>query len=186
MLKYCVGNSLKDSRNIYHSGHDEYVCIVLHLEMKSWLLFGVLCCILLSPTLTGCREPKDFVFKEIRNVDLQKLQFKDAILKLDLLYYNPNNFGLELKRTDVDIYVNNAYFGKSVQDLQVKIPKRDDFTLPVEVRVDMKNLLINSISTLLNDQVEIRILGKAKVGKAGVFKTFDVDYKTLQQFSIFK
>lgn len=154
--------------------------------MKPRLMLLALVLVSLSPTLSGCREPKDFVFKEIKNVDLEKLQFKHAILKLDLVYYNPNNFGLELKRTDVDIYIDNAYFGKSVQDLQVKIPRRDDFTLPVEVRVDMKNLLINSISTLLKDNVEIRILGKAKVGKAGVFKTFDVDYKTMQQFSIFK
>lgn len=135
-------------------------------------------------TLPSCRSPKDLVFKEVRDVSFENLKFSEAVLTLALDFYNPNNFGMELRRTDLDIYVNNIYFGKSVQDIQVKVPKRNDFTLPIQVRVDVKNLLLNGLNVLMNKQVEVRVLGQVKIGKAGVFKSFKVDYTTLQTFSI--
>lgn len=138
-----------------------------------------------ASTTPSCREPKDLVFREFHNLTVEKLGFAGANLKVDLVYYNPNNFGMELNRTDLDIYVNNNYLGHSSQDLQVAIPRRDIFTIPLKVDLDMKNLLLNGLSTLLNKEVNIRLLGKVKVGKAGVFKSFNVDYQTVQKFTIF-
>lgn len=92
---------------------------------------------------------------------------------------------MELNRTDLDIYVDNNYLGHSSQDLQVAIPRRDIFTIPLKIDLDMKNLLLNGLTTLLNKEVNIRLLGKVKVGKAGVFKNFNVDYQTVQKFSMF-
>jgi len=143
------------------------------------LFFGML--ILMS----SCREPKDLEFREFHNLTLEKLGFTGANLKVDLVYYNPNNFGLELNRTDLDIYVDSTFLGHSSQDLQVAIPKRDIFTIPLKIELDMKNLLKNGIMGLLNKQVNVRLLGKVKVGKAGVFKSFNVDYQTVQNFSLF-
>ena len=135
--------------------------------------------------MSSCREPKDLEFREFHNLSLEKLGFAGANLKVDLVYYNPNNFGLELNRTDLDIYIDSTYLGHSSQDLQVAIPKRDIFTIPLKIELDMKNLLKNGIMTLLNKQVNVRLLGKVKVGKAGVFKSFNVDYQTVQNFSLF-
>lgn len=133
--------------------------------------------------LSACREPKDLEFREFHNLSLDKLGFTGANLKVDLVYYNPNNFGLELNRTDLDIYIDSIYLGHSSQDLQVAIPKRDLFTIPLKIELDMKNLLLNGITALINKQVNVRLLGKVKVGKAGVFKSFNVDYQTVQNFS---
>ena len=125
--------------------------------------------------MTSCREPKDLVFRDFQNLSIENVGLSSANLKVDLLYYNPNNFGLELKRTDIDIYINNNLLGHSSQDLQVAIPKRDVFTLPLKIDLDMKNLLKNGIISLLDKKVNVRLLGKVKVGKAGVFKIFNVD-----------
>ena len=135
--------------------------------------------------MTSCREPKDLEFREFNNLSLENIGFTGANLKVDLVYYNPNNFGLELNRTDLDIYVDSTFLGHSSQDLQVAIPKRDIFTIPLKIELDMKNLLKNGIMGLLNKQVNVRLLGKVKVGKAGVFKSFNVDYQTVQNFSLF-
>lgn len=149
------------------------------LSPLAYLLIGIVF------FLSSCREPKDLVFREFNNLNLEKLGFTGAVLKVDLVYYNPNNFGMELNRTDLDIYVDSSYLGHSSQDLQVAIPKRDVFTLPLKIELDMKNLLKNGIISLLNKQVNVRLVGKVKVGKAGVYKSFNVDYQTIQSIPSF-
>lgn len=135
--------------------------------------------------MSSCREPKDLEFREFKNLSVDKIGFVSSNLTVDLIYYNPNNFGLELNRTDLDIYLDSNFLGHSSQDFQVAIPKRDLFTVPLKVELDMKNLLKNGLSSLFKREVSIRILGKVKVGKAGVFKSFPVDYTTVQNIELF-
>lgn len=142
-----------------------------------WLLCFVL--------LTSCRSPKDLEFREFKNLALENVGFAGATLKVDVVYYNPNNFGLELNRTDLDIFVDSTFLGHSTQDLQVKVPRREQFTVPLKVELDMKNLLKNGLSSLFNKQVLVKVIGKIRVGKAGVYKTFDLNYQTMQQLSLF-
>ncbi|MBC7422908.1 MAG: LEA type 2 family protein [Ferruginibacter sp.] len=104
---------------------------------------------------------------------------------MNLIYYNPNNFGMELNRTDLDIYINNNYLGKASQEYQVAIPRRAEFSIPVTMDVDMKNLLKNGFITLLSNEVMIKVIGTVKVGKLNVFKTFPVNYEGKQQFTLF-
>jgi LEA14-like dessication related protein len=135
--------------------------------------------------MTSCRTPKDLEFKEFNNLSVDKLGFSASALKVDLVYYNPNNFGMELRRTELDIYVDSTFLGHSSQELQVTIPKRDVFTIPLKIDLDMKNLLKNGLLGLINKEVKVRAVGDVKVGKAGVYKNFKVDYSTTQQFSFF-
>ncbi|MDB5202785.1 MAG: type 2 family protein [Ferruginibacter sp.] len=142
--------------------------------------------LLMTITLSSCREPKDLEFREFKNLAVEKLGFAGAVLKVDLVYYNPNNIGLELNRTDLDLYVDSTFLGHSSQDIQVAVPRRDVFTIPLRVDLDMKNLLKNGLTSLFNKQVQVRVLGKVKLGKAGVYKSFNVDYKTMQNLSLFR
>lgn len=135
--------------------------------------------------MTSCRAPKDLEFREFNNLSLENVSFLSAVLKVDLVYYNPNNFGLELNRTDLDIYIDSTYLGHSNQDVQVAIPKREIFTVPLKVDLDMKNLLKNGLTSFIKKTVNVRVTGKVKVGKAGVFKSFDVDYQTVQTIPSF-
>lgn len=133
--------------------------------------------------LAGCKEPKDLEFKEIRNSKLGNIGFSKATLTGDVVLYNPNNFSLELSRMDLDIYVENTLFGHTSQTVQVKVPSRQEFTLPLTLDVDIKNLLKNGALSLMNKEVNIRALGSVKVGKMGVYKSFPVDYTTKQNIS---
>ena len=135
--------------------------------------------------VTSCQSPKELEFREFNNLALDKLGFSASALTVNLVYYNPNNFGMELNRTELDIYVDSTYLGHSSQLLQVPIPRRDVFTIPLRVDLDMKNLLKNGLITLMNKEVAIRTIGNVKVGKAGVYKNIKVDYTTRQQLSLF-
>lgn len=135
--------------------------------------------------LTSCRSPQDLQFREFNNLQLEKFGFAASTLKVNLIYFNPNNFGMELNRTELDIYLDSTFLGHSSQELQVPIPKRDVFTIPLRVDLDMKNLLKNGLISIMNKEVAIRAIGNVKVGKAGVYKNFKVDYTTKQQISFF-
>lgn len=135
--------------------------------------------------MSSCRNMKDLEFRDYENMRLEKMGFSTSRLLVDLIYYNPNNFGLQLNNTDLDIFINGKLLGHSSQDFQVSIPKRKEFTLPMAIDIDMKNLLSNGFIALSNKEVNVRLLGKIKVGKGGIFKSFPVDYTTKQTFSFF-
>lgn len=149
----------------------------------------------LRPTLLGiffttvimasCSAPRELEFKEYNSVSIDKMGFSNSTIKMNLVYFNPNNFGLELKRTELDIFINDVFLGHSSQELQVAIPRKNNFTLPLKIDVDMKNLLKNGISTLFNKEVAVRATGTIKLGKAGVYKNFKVNYQGKQQLSLF-
>ena len=133
--------------------------------------------------LSSCRTPKDLEFKSLKNFSIDNVGFSATNIKVDVEYYNPNNFGLELSRTDFDLFVDEQFLGHSTQELQVKIPKRNLFIVPLVIALDMKNLLKNGLTILANKEVTIKVVGKVKVGKAGVYKNFPLTYQTKQRLS---
>lgn len=142
----------------------------------------LICLIILT---TSCQEPKELVYRDFKNLSIEKLGFAGSTLKLELIYYNPNNFGLQLRYTDLDIYIDNNYLGHSSQDYQISIPRLAEFTLPLQIELDMQNLLKNALPTFLGKEVSVKITGKVKLGKANVYKTFPVNYEGRQRFTIY-
>lgn len=150
--------------------------------MSKWVLcFGAIYFLLTA----SCGTPKDLVYKDFKNFSVEKLGFSSSTVKMDLLYYNPNNFGLQLQRTDLDIYIDGTYLGNTVQQFQVTIPKRAEFTLPISAQVEMKNIFKNALNSLFNKEVLVKVTGRVKIGKANVFKSFPVNYEGMQKLSIF-
>ena len=151
------------------------------VKKKSSLLLYFLILIL---GMSSCREPKELEYRDFTNLGSEKLGFATSIITVDIIYYNPNNFGLELKRTDLDIFLDNNFLGHTGQDYQIHIPKRGEFTLPLKIEVDMKNAYKNALPALFGQEVMVKVIGKIKLGKANVYKSFDVNYEGRQKFSL--
>lgn len=147
--------------------------------------FPILLTLLATILMVSCHSIKDLEFKQIKNVRLEKLGFAKSTLSAEVVYYNPNNFSLELSQSEFDIYINNHLLGHSSQLTQVKIPNRQAFSLPIQFELDMKNLIKNGVTGLLQKEVDIRAVGKIKAGKAGLFKILPLDFTTKQQLSLF-
>jgi LEA14-like dessication related protein len=152
--------------------------------MKNVLPTPLLPVLFLSLLLSSCREPKDLVYRDFKNLRVEKMGFSSSLIKLDLIFYNPNNFGLQLKNTDLDISIDSNTLGHTFQEYQVTIPKRAEFTLPIQLELDMKNVFRNSLTTLLGKEVLVRATGTLKLGKANIFKTYKVNYEGRQKFSL--
>lgn len=153
--------------------------------MTTLKLPTLLTVLLLTILLVSCSTPKELEYRDFKNFTFDKVGFSATAIKMELVYYNPNNFGLQLKATELDIFVDNNYLGHTIQEQLVNIPKREEFSIPVKIDVDMKNLLRNGITSLLSNEVMIRVTGTVKVGKGNIFKSFPVNYEGKQKFSIF-
>ncbi|MBS1512268.1 MAG: LEA type 2 family protein [Bacteroidetes bacterium] len=143
-----------------------------------FVFFGF--CIIAS----SCQEPKELEYRDFKNLSVPKLGFSTSTFTVDLVYFNPNNFGLQLRRTDLDIYIDSNYLGHTTQEFQITIPRKGEFTIPLSIDVDMKNAYKNAMPALLGKEVLVKVIGKVKVGKANVYKSFNVNYQGMQKFSL--
>ena len=124
------------------------------------------------------KEPQ---FVEARNFALTSVGLKSSTVYTDLFYFNPNGFGIQMKKADLDIYVDDKFIGHTLIDTLINIPRRDTFSIPVSMDVEMKKIFPNALSILLKEELMLRIEGTAKLGKAGLFVNVPVRYEGKQR-----
>lgn len=164
--------------------HQSHIFAALkHLEMN--IVKGVIYICLVIVTLFSCSSPKALEYKTFHNFSIKDLGFSSSTIAMDLEYYNPNNFGLQLRSTDLNIFINGNMFGHSAHDTLVNIPRRESFILPIKFDVDMQNIFKNAWSTLLGKEVTVKLTGKLKIGKANVFMSLPVNYESKETFTLF-
>jgi len=145
--------------------------------------FSVLCIISIC-TLLSCAKPKDLEYVDFRNLKVVKWGFKESTVGMDIEFYNPNKSRLQLKKADVDVYINNTYLGKSTLDTLIRIPARDTFLLPVTMRVQTGGALTNILRIVSDSSVLIRMEGHASFGKGGVFLNYPIKYEGQQKIKL--
>lgn len=148
--------------------------------MKIWAVSVVFCMALLS-----CAAPKSFEYKEVRNVKIDNFGFDKTSLALELVYYNPNNFGMDLRNVDADVYIDNRYLGKMLLDTAMHISKKSDFVLPSKIGVDLKEFYKNAMTMVFSNEVLVTVKGTTRVGKAGIFRTVPFTYEGRHKLNLF-
>jgi len=145
------------------------------------LLVGILVLVL----FVACRRPQGFDYRDVKNVKIEKLGFDKSTVSMDLVYFNPNGFGVELKRVDCDVYVNNNFVGKYVLDTTMHISRKAEFSLPSKMNVDMRGVFKNALTLLFSNDVLVDIKGSTRVGKAGFFITVPFHYEGRHKLDLF-
>jgi LEA14-like dessication related protein len=105
---------------------------------------------------------------------------------MDLVYYNPNPIGFQVKQTLADVYIDGVYLGKANSDSTIRVAKKSDFAIPVIIKADMKNVMRNAWTALLSRSVLVKATGTITVGVAGIFKTFPLEYEGRHEMSLFQ
>ena len=142
--------------------------------------------IALTMAILSCSSPKALEYKNFRNFSIQNLGFNSSTIKLDLVYFNPNHYGMQLRNSDLDIFIDGNLLGHSSFDTSITIPRRDTFVLPIKLNVDMQNIYRNAWSALTGREILVKLIGRLRIGKANVFMTLPVNYETKETFSIFQ
>ncbi len=138
-----------------------------------------------SLLLPACKKPQSFEYRGMQNLKIDSVGLIKSKISLELVYFNPNNFGVDLRNVNCDVYVNHNYLGKYVLDTLMRITKRSEFAIPSSMNVDMKNVYKNSLNTLLSKQVLVELRGSTRVGKSGIYITVPFNYSAMETFSFF-
>lgn len=146
--------------------------------MNKRLLIGLFPILVLS-----CAKPTGFQYLGVRNIKVLKFGLKESTVSSEVGYYNPNKFPVTMKHAEVDVYVNNSLFGHSVLDSTIRIPRKDSFYIPVILTVNMSTTAMSLLQTLGGgkDSVQVKLDGKARVGRGGIFINFPIKYEGMQQ-----
>ncbi|TWF32511.1 late embryogenesis abundant protein [Chitinophaga polysaccharea] len=134
---------------------------------------------------SSCEKNKDIQFVRVAGVSMDEFGMSKSIVRLTLAYYNPNNYRLQLKDADFDLFFDDTQVGHSMQDSTIAIPARDTFYFPVKLEVNMGNVFKNAMSAFSNKEVTIRANGRCKVGKGGIFLPFPIKCETKQALNFF-
>jgi LEA14-like dessication related protein len=134
---------------------------------------------------TSCGKPKSLQYLNVQNFKVESLGLGNSVISADVKFFNPNNFDMKLKKAEMDISVNNKFIGKSTLDTLMNIPKNDSFYIPVHLGVNLKSLMVNSIGSLFTNEVDIKMDGKARLGKGIFFFNFPFSYQGKQKLNLF-
>ncbi len=148
--------------------------------MKQLPFFSLL---LLTFIIGSCGSLKEPDFIGIENVKTTGISLSQTSLFMDLHYFNPNKSKLKLKKADGDAWIDGNLLGRFMLDTLIIIPANADFRLPVKLELNMKNVLKNSMSAFLKKEVLLKIVGTAKVGKAGFYVNYPVRYEGKQNLN---
>lgn len=148
------------------SGH-----LLLRRKYAATLLLALTC-------LAGCRKPdQEIVLRQIRDVVVDASS--DPMLKANAIFYNPNDMRGRLRKIDVEIFVNGKKAASVEQSLKMAIPAKAEFTVPLEVKLAMKELgLMDTIFGMIGGKsFEVHYKGSLKLSYRGVPINVPVDYK---------
>ena len=140
---------------------------------------------LLATGLFSCRQIVAPEYVGVENLQLGASSFTNTTLSADVQLYNPNRSNLTFKSGSLDIFVDDRKLGHSELDSTIYIPRQDTFSIPLVVKLDIANVIGNALSMGLKDSVMVRLTGKIKVGKSGVFITRPVNYERKEKLDLF-
>jgi LEA14-like dessication related protein len=106
----------------------------------------------------------------------------EAVLHTQLSFYNPNSFAMELKKGDVNVFLNDQLANHYVLDSVIDIPKKDTFYVPLNLKISPKLLLSSAIRMLMNDNtVKLRLEGSIRVKRGSISFNVPVNYEVTQK-----
>ena len=149
---------------------------------KLALLSGVIFLLLFA---VSCRTIKEPEYRGIDSFRISGIGVDTSMITLNLTYFNPNKYGLKLKEAEGDAYIDSVYLGHFLLDSLIKIPKTSDFTVPFLLKANMKNIYTNALSVFANKEFNIRLEGRCKVGRGGLFFPYPIHYEGKQSLKLF-
>ena len=148
----------------------------INRSFNTWIFLSLF--FLFVMVLVGCKRPKeDIVLRQIKDVVVDAST--DPMLKANAIFYNPNSMRGKLKKIKVDIFLNGKKAASVDQELKTSIPAKGEFTVPIEVKLAIKELgFMDTLLGMIGGKTfEVRYEGALKLSYHGVPINVPVNYK---------
>ncbi len=134
----------------------------------------------------GTSNVKEPEYRDIREIKLIEIGLLQSTAGIDLVYYNPNNFGVQVAEARGDVYVDNQFLGRfGLKDI-VQVHKKSEFVLPAIIKLDMIGAIKNQREIYKKKEVLVRIDGMARLTKAGFSRDLPIKYEGMQNIERFR
>ncbi len=132
--------------------------------------------------LISCSKPEAPEYLGYRDFDIRSFSMDSSLLHTELAFFNPNSFTMELKRGDVNVYLDNKLANHYVMDSTINIPRKDTFYVPLDLKVSPKFLIGSAISMLMNNnKIKVRLVGSVRVKRGSISFTVPINYEVMQE-----
>jgi LEA14-like dessication related protein len=138
----------------------------------------------ISLLIISCSSPKDFEFKGLQDIKIEKISMGKNKINAKIKYFNPNNFSMVLKQIDCDILMNNQPFTKVHLDTNFVIPANASFMLPAQMEFEMSSLVKNSMDLIFNKPIKLNIKGNATLSKGIFTRTVPIAFESNQKLNL--
>lgn len=129
--------------------------------------------------LASCKTPdlKEPEYRDVRNARLIETGILQTTAGVDLVYYNPNDYSVNVDQARGDVYIDNKYLGHFELAEKVSVKKNAEFTLPALIKLDNVSLVKNQNDIYKRKDVLLRIEGMATMSKSGFSKQLPFKYE---------
>jgi len=138
----------------------------------------------ISLLIISCSSPKDFEFKGLQDIKIEKISMGKNKINAKIKYFNPNHFSMVLKQIDCDILMNNQPFTKVHLDTNFVIPANASFMIPAQMEFEMSSLVKNSMDLIFNKPIKLNIKGNATLSKGIFTRTVPIAFESNQKLNL--
>ncbi len=126
---------------------------------------------------TSCVPKEKVVLRKIKDIVVDANT--EPVLRANAVLYNPNKLKMTLRKIDMEVFVDGKKAALINQKLKTKIPAEAEFTVPLEVKLNLKELgfFDTVLAVLGGKKMKIRYTGSIRLTYKSVPITIPVDYQ---------
>jgi LEA14-like dessication related protein len=132
--------------------------------------------ILLMLTIS-CKPKEDVQLRKINDIVVDASS--EPLLRANAILFNPNNIRMTVKKIDLEVFVEGKKAAIIDQQLKIRVPANNEFTIPLEVKLNLKEMgLMDTVFALIGGKkMQIHYKGHIRLQKSGVPFNVPVNYK---------
>jgi len=131
----------------------------------------------------GCKIKEKPEFIGVENIGIAKISLDTINLKANAVFKNGNDLGGTLLTDEIKVFVDSAYVA-TVSSKAFKVPPRDEFTVPLLVKIPLSKLIQEGngdlfgtiLKRVLNNKVVVSFKGELTYKLAGVSFDYPIDH----------
>jgi hypothetical protein len=127
--------------------------------------------------LSACSIYKEPEFKELSGYKLTKIVGNEIRFNVEGIVSNPNWYALKMKKSSLDIFIENKKLGVLVLEEKLKIKSKRDNNISVPITLIMEpGSMVKMMGWALRDSISIEIKGPLKAGVFFIYHKFPVQF----------